>query len=85
VYNTLTTGTELVTADSNSAPQTLSSCLKIIGCAAVSDPAVTNSKTDEKKRETVFAIADSVPVIYRNHGIRVRSGIGFSVNKSATN
>jgi hypothetical protein len=29
---------------------------------------------------TVFAIADSVPVIYRNHGIRVRGGIGFSVN-----
>jgi hypothetical protein len=28
----------------------------------------------------VFAIADSVPVIFQNHGIRVRGGIGFSVN-----
>ncbi len=30
----------------------------------------------------MFAIAASVPVIYRNHGIRVCSGIGFSVNIS---
>jgi hypothetical protein len=28
----------------------------------------------------VFAIADSVPVIFQNHGIRVRGGIVFSVN-----
>jgi hypothetical protein len=31
----------------------------------------------------VFAIADSVPVIFKNHGIRVRGGIGFSVNSVA--
>jgi hypothetical protein len=30
----------------------------------------------------VFVIADSVPVIYRNHGLRVRSGISFYVNTS---
>jgi hypothetical protein len=29
----------------------------------------------------VFAIADSVSAIFQNHGIRVRGGIGFSVNK----
>ncbi len=45
----MTMGTELVTADSNSAPRTLSSCLKFKVHAKVSDPAVTNSKTDEKK------------------------------------
>ncbi len=28
-----------------------------------------------------MAIADSVPAIFQNHGIRVRGGIGFSVNK----
>jgi hypothetical protein len=28
----------------------------------------------------VFAIADFVPAIFQNHGIRVRGGIGFSVN-----
>jgi hypothetical protein len=28
----------------------------------------------------VFVIADSVPVIFKNHGIRVRGGIGFYVN-----
>jgi hypothetical protein len=33
-----------------------------------------------KKRETVFAIADSVSGIFHNHGIRVRGGIGFAVN-----
>jgi hypothetical protein len=31
----------------------------------------------------VFAIADSVPVIFKNHGIRVRGGIGFSINNLA--
>jgi hypothetical protein len=34
-------------------------------------------KTDEKKRETVFAIAENVPVFYRKHGLRFGSGIGF--------
>ncbi len=29
----------------------------------------------------MFAITDFVPAIFQNHGIRVRGGIGFSVNK----
>jgi hypothetical protein len=33
----------------------------------------------------VFAIADSVPVIFQNNGIRVRGGIGFSVNNVGYN
>ncbi len=30
----------------------------------------------------MFAIADSVPVIYRNHGLKVRGGTGFYVNST---
>ena len=47
--NTVTAGTELVTADSNSVPRILSLCLKFKVRAKVSDPAVTNSKMDENR------------------------------------